>query len=250
MKRTITLIAFLLLAATQFASGQAAILALIFGDKVASEKFNLSLELGVPITRVSNIENAEASNAINFGIGGNIKLSENWFLSPNVYFLSRRSFDVNPISLNSGDPDLDGLYTQTKAEFQLNYTDIHLLLAYEPNNSNFRFGLSPQVSFLGKARATFIGELGDFDQSVKSMLNKTDYGMIFNVGYFFRAGNKGKGLILNVRYYQGFADVFEQGYFTGNNKASYFSVHLSFPFVTDDLAKKNLEEAEKRKKKS
>ena len=47
----------LLLMTSNFVNGQAAILALIFGDKVASENFNLSMEIGGNFTRYSNLDN-------------------------------------------------------------------------------------------------------------------------------------------------------------------------------------------------
>ena len=71
---------------------QAALFAILFGDKVASGKFNISLELGGAFPNYSNISNTDLSKlGINFGIGGNLKLSENWFLSPNIYFLAKRN---------------------------------------------------------------------------------------------------------------------------------------------------------------
>ena len=83
-------------------NGQAAILALIFGDKVASENFNLSMEIGGSLTHYSNLENFDRTRlGINFGISGNIKLSERFYLSPGVFFLGNRNVKFNNLSLQS-----------------------------------------------------------------------------------------------------------------------------------------------------
>ncbi len=66
---------FLIIATLTFSIGvqkaysQAAILAVIFGDKVASEEFNLSLELGWNFSTVSNFTTIKRTNATNFGLG-------------------------------------------------------------------------------------------------------------------------------------------------------------------------------------
>ncbi len=233
---------FLLMITSQTAFSQAAILAAIFGDKVASEKFNLSLELGVPFNNFSNIENLSSNSGINFGIAGNVKLSENWYISPTAYFLSKRTAKLESFTLNTNDSNLNALYQNVSADLLVKYIDVNAFVYYQFNNSGFRIGAAPQISFRQNASITYKGELGDFTQDVKPQINKTNYGALFNLGYYFKTGNKGKGLMLNLRYYQGFTDVFEDALFSGNNKSNYFSIHISLPFITEELAKKNLEE--------
>lgn len=236
--------AFLILVTPQLANAQAAILALIFGDKVATENFNLSMEIGFPINHFSNVDDLKRRNGINFGIAGNIKFSENWYLSPTVYFMSRRSVKLENTSLNTNDSYINSLYANTTAQMKINYTDIHALVTYQLSDSNFRFGLSPQVSFLSKARATYEGAEGDFTQNIDDFVNKTDFGLIANVGYFLRSGHQGKGIIFNVRYYHGFTDVLKDNFASGKNNSSYFAVHVSLPFITEELAAKNKKPSE------
>ncbi|WP_369049364.1 porin family protein [Tenacibaculum sp. UWU-22] len=231
----------LLTVSIQMANAQAAIIAALFGDKVASEKFNLSMELGIPWSNFSNVTGSKPTNAINFGIAGNVKLSENWYVSPTVYFLSKRSINLNRFSLNSTDTNLNALYQDVPANLTLAYTDIPVFVYYQPNNSNFRFGIAPQISFCKKGNIVYEGNLGDFDQSIKDNVAGTDYGAILNIGYLFKTAHKGKGIILNVRYYNGFSDVFDNKFIAKKNNSSYFSIHISLPFISDKLTKKNLE---------
>ena len=240
MKGRLLTLALTIFILPQIVNGQAALLAVLFGDKVASEKFNLSMELGVPFTDFTSIENSKIDHAINFGIAGNVKLSDNWFVSPTVYFLSKRNLQLSDATPNTTDMSMNALFANTSADLSMNYTDLHLHLAYQPNNTNIRIGVSPQISFLGKANILFDGELGSFDQDIKEFTNSTDYGVFGNIGYFFPAGHQGKGIHFNLRYYQGMTDVFKEELFKGSNEGSYFAFHVSLPFITEELAAKNL----------
>ncbi len=242
MNKKYLFIILIFLIAPQIASSQAAIIAVIFGDKVASEKFNLSMEIGVPFNNFSNIDNSSIKRGVNFGIAGNVKLSDHWYVSPTVYFLSKRKLELDQFSLNTTDVNLNALFANTSTEIIINYTDVHLLLAFQPGKSNFRFGISPQVSFVGKANAIYAGEIGEFKQDIKDLTNSIDYGIIGNLAYFFKAGHQGKGIHINLRYYQGLTDVFKENFISGKNQSNYFSIHLSLPFITDELAAENLEE--------
>lgn len=226
-------------------NSQAAILAMIFGDKVASEKFNLSLELGGTWSSYADLEDSKKSQSgINFGIAGNLKLSENWFLSPNAFFLARRNTVLNNYSLNSGDLILDTKFANVQTDVQLNYIDVPIFISYQTNNKKYRFGLAPQVSFLQKSTATFHSPEGKFEQKFNAFTNKTDYGVIADIGYILGKAHKGKGVHLHFRYYFGFTDIFKDAVSAANNKSNFFSFHLSLPFITDELAKKNLEDYE------
>jgi hypothetical protein len=218
---------------------QAAILAIIFGDQVASEEFNLSLELGGNFSTVSNFTNMKRTNETNFGIGCNFKLSEHFYLSPSVFFLSKRKFKFTSYSLNTGNDNIDNEFMNKSGNGNFNYIDVPVLLWYEINK--IRLGLGPQVSFLTKSNLVFNGEYGDFTQDLKNNTNNLDYGIMASVGYEFGKARKGKGIFIQARYYQGFADVYNDQISPQSNQGSYFSFHVSLPFITDELANKNLQ---------
>ncbi len=225
----------------QKTNAQAAIVALIFGDKVASEKFNISMELGVNFSQFSNLSNTKQfQSGLNFGIAGNLMLSENWYLSPTVYFVSKRKLKVESFSLNSGNPDLDQEFIDKNTDFFLDYIDVPILIAYQTNNKKFRFGIAPQISFLKKSNVEVFGDYGNFKQDYKSETNSIDYGLMTSIGYSLGQARKGKGVYLQLRYYQGLADVFKDALSTNVNKGSYFAFHISLPFITEELAKKKI----------
>ncbi|MDG3582179.1 porin family protein [Galbibacter pacificus] len=222
------------------ANAQAAIFAALFGDKVASKKFNISMEIGVPLTNVGNIDGNKPNIGVNFGIAGNLKINDTWSVSPTAYFLSKRSFDMESFSLNSPDVYLNNIYTDVPTTISMNYIQMPIFVYYNIPNSNLRLGLAPQMSFKQNVDATFSADIGDFEQSVGIHANNIDYGLVANVSYYLKYKRNGKGLYVSLRYGQGFTDVFKDSFIDGNNKSHYFSFNISLPFITDELAQKNL----------
>ncbi|MDH3322874.1 MAG: PorT family protein [Flavobacteriaceae bacterium] len=216
---------------SQMLHAQAAIVALIFGDKVATENFNIGLELGFPYGSVSSIDHASYKLGLNFGIAGNIKLSEYWSVSPNIYFLSNRNVKTDRFSLNSNNTILNGEFVDVPTEFTVKYIDVPIFFNYFFAEKPFKIGLAPQISFRTDAHADFSNDEGDFNFGIKKHTESIDYGFIAQVGYILGKGGQGKEMHIQLRYYQGLADVFKNDYISGSNKASYFSVHLSLPFI-------------------
>jgi len=241
--RRLSILAFVFLSASFKVQGQAAIIALLFGDQVASEKFNISLEFGVNQPFFSDIDNSKRSKlGINFGIGTNIQLSDNWFLCPNAYFLSTRKVNLGSFTPTTGKMPLDDSFANSETEMLLKYIDVPIFLHYQTNNKKFRFGIAPQVSFSTSAEARFSGDDGEFAQDISEEINDLDYGLIGNVTYVLGKAHKGRGIHIHLRYYYGLEDVFNEDYIPGANKAQFVSAHISLPFITDELAAKNLEE--------
>jgi len=223
--------------------GQAAIVALLFGDKVASEKFNISMETGGVFAHYSDIPDTKRSRmGINFGIGANLQLAQNWYFSPQIYFVSTRNVRFKAYSLDTGKPGLDAEFMNVPATLNLRYNEIPILFSYQTNNRKFRFSLGPQISFNRKAYATFSGEEGEFKQDFESYVNNMDYGPVADVSYILGKALKGRGIFVHARYYYGLTDIFNDKLSSDVNRMGYFSLHLSLPFITDELAAKNLEQ--------
>ncbi|WP_104735515.1 porin family protein [Hanstruepera ponticola] len=242
MKKTILLLTGLFFTVSTI-QAQAALFALLFGDKVASEKFNVSLELGFNQPFYSNLDNNDRSKiGVNFGIGGNLKLSENWFLSPNIYFLAKRNIQLNNFSLASGNVNLDSQFVNVPTEVTLNYIDVPIFISYQTNNKKYRFGMGPQISFLQKSRAIFKRPEGDFTQNFDGYTEDIDYGLMADFAYVLGKAHKGKGIIIHLRYYHGLNDILTDKISSQNNSSNFVALHLTLPFITDELAEKNLKE--------
>ncbi|THD66451.1 PorT family protein [Robertkochia marina] len=239
--KPIVIILFLISGVTcQKLQGQAAIVAMLFGDQVASEEFNLGFELGMNWSDYSNIEGVRGKHAIRIGMSGNIKLSESFYLSPAIYFLSQRSFHFKNLSLDTGNPLFDNEFQNTGGRGQLRYVDLPVMTWFALDK--WRIGLGPQVSFLTSSNLTFEGPEGNFERDIEENTNAIDYGIMTGLSYELGKARKGKGIFLQLRYYQGFSDIFEDSLLAPENKQHFFAVHVSLPFITEELAQKNLEQ--------
>jgi len=227
--KTFIILAFLM--AMQYANAQAALFALLLGEKVATENFNIGLEIGIPYGTISGTSGTSSKTGITFGIGGNIKLNDNWSVHPSAYFLSKRGGKFDQLSLISDDIELNGKFQNVPTELTLNYIDVPVFLNYRFSESNFKLGIAPQISFNTGSDAVFTNAQGDFSYSVQDVTNSMDFGMIFQLGYIFYSNKFDKEIHMQLRYFQGFNDVYDDVFVPGTNKSSYLGVAFSFPFI-------------------
>lgn len=217
---------------SNFVNGQAAILALIFGDKVASENFNLSMEIGGNFTHYSNLDNFDRTRlGINFGISGNLKVSERFYLSPGIFFLGNRNIKFNNLSLQSSSPSLNENFNNVSTELNMNYYEVPILFSYLNKKGNFKYSVGPQFSFLKNSEMVYLGEQGEFTEDFDYNTKSNDFGVLADIAYIFRNFNGNKDMHIHARYYYGTQDVFKSNFSAAKNNSSYFSVILSFPFI-------------------
>ncbi len=227
--KKIILIAFIFFA--QYTNAQAALFALLFGKKVASENFNVGMEFGIPYATISNAAGTSSKTGITFGIAGNIKVNENWSVHPTAYFLNKRGGKFDELSLISNDLELNDKFQNVPTELTLNYIDVPVFVNYRFTNSQFKMGIAPQISFRTGSQAIFSNPQGDFETSIKDVTNSIDLGMIFQVGYVFYSEKFDKEIHAQLRYFQGFNDIYDNSFIDGSNQSSYIGVAFSFPFL-------------------
>jgi hypothetical protein len=227
--KKIILIAFILF--TPYTNAQAALFALIFGDKVATENFNVGLEVGLPFSSIGNTADTSIKAGITFGIAGNIKLNEHWSVHPTAYFLSRRGGKFDQLSLISDDLELNSLFENVPTELTVSYIDVPVFLNYQFTDSPFKIGVAPQISFRTESQAIFSNEQGDLDVSVKDVTNATDIGMIIQAGYVYYNKKFDKEIHIQLRYFQGFNDIYDESFVAGSNRSNYIGLAFSLPFV-------------------
>lgn len=232
MKRILLLlIAGMTLICTERAQAQAALFILIFGDKVASENFHLSLDIGLNAAQMSGFDDGKSLIGLNFGLGTHIKINDRWYLAPEFKPLSRKGArDVaNPIDLDE-QFDVD----ETTSKIKLNYIELPLLVQYRLP-AGWYFSAGPQLSFLTSAKQeTEIiltsGTLVDLEQDLDDNFESFNWSVPVEVGYAFKEKRGGKGLDLRLRYTYGFNEVFESDTGLSANHST-FQFILTFPFV-------------------
>jgi hypothetical protein len=227
MRHFIAICGFLMMS---FASqAQAAILALIFGDKIASENFHISIDLGMNFSSLPGLQQQEGRNGFKYGLGSFIKLNDKWALTPEIKLLSPRGANnVKPMN------DYSGTLTDVTYDLNLRYIDVPVLAQYRITPKLFT-SAGPQISFLTRGRQEAKGKLPDgqtvtVQEDMKENFESLYFSVPLELGYSLHDARDGKGLNIKLRYNVGLSEVIAKpGY--GSSRGSTFQVFLSLPFV-------------------
>ena len=194
-------------------NGQAAILAILFGEKVANENFYISLKLGVNYSDLNGLDNSSPKLGFNWSLLGTIKLSEKIYVVPEFSILSfKGAKDI--IYVSSGIDELDEIIDPPdESKMALGYIDVPIILRYKIADGFF-IGTGPQVSFLTSSKNVYertVQPEDELEYSQGSQLewNQIDYGWAFELTYNLSNAREGKGMDVHVRYVYGFADIIE-----------------------------------------
>jgi hypothetical protein len=215
---------------------QAALLVLLFGDKVASENFYFSLKIGGNYSNLNGLDDTKGKFGLNFGLMATIKLSDKWYLVPEFAALSGKGAkDIQYIP--SGIPELDNLMENPDASsMNLNYIDVPVILNYVVTEKLW-IGTGPHFSFNTSAKNEYDIEVQPEDeleyyQGSQLEWNTFDFGWAFEVSYNLWEALAGKGLNVNFRYTLGLTDIIKDN--PGDAVTnSVFQLSFSFPFIGD-----------------
>ena len=237
-KQRILLICTLCIIAISTSYGQASIIVLLLGDKVASENLYLSIDGALNISNLPGIEGSSASFGVNYGLGVHIKLNDKWYFKPEFKPLSRKGASkIDPLIPVSGD------FTVDETKIKINYIDFPLLVQYKINPKIW-VAAGPQISFMTDAKMYIFGTVpGDYETAVKinstSFFNKTNLSFPIEAGYSLSLGTKKSTTRINVnvfaRYEYDFLEIFKDPA-VGSAKISLFQVGLSLPFIKKEEA--------------
>ncbi|MCK5068659.1 MAG: PorT family protein [Bacteroidales bacterium] len=234
-KYILTSLLFLILSSAAV-QGQAALLVLIFGDKVATENFYFSLKLGATYSIIHGYEDGKNAMSLNFGLVNNIRLTDNLSLIPEFLPLSSRGIKDVPL-LTTGDPDLDDLLVDPESsDRKLNYIDIPVLLKVKLSD-RFSISAGPQISFLTGATDTYKSSPIDdviltAELDIKSEINTIDASAVIDFEYILVPPRGGKGINIYVRYSKGFVDLVKENSGT-KYTTSLIQFGATFPFVKE-----------------
>lgn len=222
------LITFFVLSTTVM-NAQAALLALVFGDKIATEKFHISVDAGMNFSSMPGLEKQNGSHGLYFGLGTFIKLNDKWTLTPEIKPLSPRGAkNVLPLR------DYSSELTDVHYDIKLNYVDVPVLAQYKVT-PKFFVSAGPQISFLTSAKQISIGKLPmgntvEIEEKMKSNFESVYFSIPLEIGYSFANAHKGKGLDVKLRYDVGVSEMIKNTNY-GSTKGATIQLFLSFPFV-------------------
>ncbi|MBU3744171.1 MAG: PorT family protein [Sediminibacterium sp.] len=228
MKKIVLLLSFFV-CSNSIVNGQAALIVLLLGDKVATEKFHLSVDAGLNISSLPGLKQQQSTHGLYFGLGTFIKLNDKWALTPEFKPLSPRGANqVAPMR------DYSATVSSASYSFALNYIDVPVLVQYKLNDKIFA-SAGPQISFLTSATQVAAGNIPagtsvDIKEKMKSNFSSTYFSFPIEAGYHVSDARKGKGMDLKIRYAFGLSNMIAASNY-GSSNGSTFQVFLSFPFI-------------------
>ena len=200
-------VALLLLSAP--ARGQV-LIGYLFGEKLASENFNMGFEVGMNFSSLEGLDGTERLNRTAFGLFGDWRFSEHLHLGGAVLpFAGRGAEGLTPVP--TGDPALDSQVAGGSMTRSLNYVEIPVLLKWAPKREEgFRVGAGPSFGILTGANDRYetITPAGtDYvvERDIGGQLPGLDFGLSVDVEWRF------KMLSIAARYTEGLTDMRQEG---------------------------------------
>ncbi|MFD1314057.1 porin family protein [Namhaeicola litoreus] len=215
-------------------NAQAGLLVLIFGDKVASENFHLSLDAGLTISDLPGLDQGSSGAGFYFGLGTYIKLTDKWSLAPEFK-------PVSPLKIRGLNDVFMGIEIQDPdAYIKINYIDVPVLLQYQMSR-RFSIAAGPQISFLNSSKLVTTGKLStgesvEIKENLKPIMNDYHFQIPLQLSYALSTMRGGKGLDIKLRYNFGLGDVFSNNELYSSN-TSVWQIFVSFPFINSSETK-------------
>ena len=203
---------------TSYADRSQVIIALLFGDKLNTEKLSLGLGVGSNLSKLSEFEDISRLPSFSFRLYLTVKLTDKLDIQPEFwpkYSVGFRHLDVYSLD----DPDLDQVIQDGKVSRKIHYFAVPVPLQYEILD-NFRIEVGPQNSLATRANDFFKSDDLEYKNDIKDDVERFDFGFISGMSYQLM---KGKGIRLAARYYQGFVDMIqnEQDSSTSNTVSNF-----------------------------
>ncbi len=200
-------------------------IALLFGDKLNSDKLEFGLIGGPNFSTISN-SGAEGRVGLGLGLYFTIKISDKWFFHPEALPKSPfggKNIPVYPLN----DPTLDTAFRNGSIMREISYISLPLLFRYRIKGLLFAEA-GPQLSLRTNAKDVFMvdasgGKL-EFVKKAKDDYTRFDLGFVAGLVMKLKKDN---GMGLGVRYYHGFTDVMKTG--PGIQQNEGLLVYVSFP---------------------
>lgn len=238
MAKAVLLVTAILLINTGFVStckAQAMYIVLIFGDKIATEQFHLTIDAGLNITGMPGLDGTKDLVGLYYGMGTFIKLNDKWALAPEFKPLSQRGArSIKPFIVYSDLAD-------AKYKVRLNYIDVPLLVQYKITPKMY-ISAGPQIGFMVSAKQVTEGTTISTGKETKIMMdvkesfNKTYYSIPLEFGYILPK-ILGKTIEFKARYNIGLNEVIADKSY-GSSRYRMWQVMLSLPFVKSESPKK------------
>jgi hypothetical protein len=217
MKKAIVL-ALLLLGGSAQAAQPQALLIILFGDKLSTEKFQLGINADLTFSSLTGTSDASTRMSWAFGAYGEVNLGTHWRLQPELTVKTPAGASNitagtvgNPFQ-PTGDPPIDDAIANGTVTRTANYLTLPLVLKYVAGP--LAIGAGGQLGYLTGADDELISEVDQgalrLKQSVKDSLNNWDAGLIGSLDFAFKPEKRMRSLRLNVKFYYGLTDTLKE----------------------------------------
>jgi hypothetical protein len=198
----------------QPASGQA-LLAILFGDKLSTETFQMGMNLDLAWAGVSSIDGTSTRRAFSFGAYGEIKLSDRWRLQPELTIktpggaedLAYRDPAV-PFEL-VGDSLIDEAVLNGSVTRSSGYVSLPVLLRYIAGPVGI--GVGGQLAYMTRTNDRLESEVlqgqVQLEQSITDSMNRWDGGLVFSLDYALNPPLQMRSMRINAKYHLGLTDT-------------------------------------------
>jgi hypothetical protein len=179
------------------------IIALLFGDKLNSDKLEFGLSGGLNLSNISNYYDGQTNYGFNLGLYLNWRLNQNWYLRAEAApkFPTGAS-QLDPYSLH--DANLDTLLRSGDVKRKIKNIALPILIRYRIKDLLFAEA-GPQLQLRTKANDIFESGNLTYKNDIEDYLTRFDFGFAFGLS---KRLNKSRGsMAIGVRYYFGFTDI-------------------------------------------
>jgi len=212
--RALLLTVLLSLASVNVAQGQA-LLVLLFGDKLSTEKFQLGINGDIGWTGQTNLLDSSTRFSWAFGAYGEVKLGERWRLQPELTLKTPAGAEGlfageagNPFA-PTGNEDIDEVIDTGRVTRSLNYISIPVFAKYLLGPLGI--GGGGYVAFLTGATDELSSDVDQgrvrLSESSKGYLNTVDAGLIFSLDYSLKPQAEMRSMKINAKLYYGLTDT-------------------------------------------
>ena len=200
------------------------LIAIIFGDKLNTDKLEFGLVVSPSFTNITNIE-SEYKSGLNLSLYFNVKISDRFFIHPEA--IAKGTFGARYIlPYSTGSDTLDSQFAEGSIERKIKAFGLMILGQYRITEK-FYAEFGPQVNWMLKSKDTYESTYNGNDLSytvpVSDQVATFEVGLTGGFGYRL---SKEKGVSLTLMYFAGFTDIWKAAEGTQSNSMWTFNIGI------------------------
>ncbi len=201
------------------------LIALLFGDKLNSDKLEFGLMAGPTMTDITGID-SKLDPGINFGLYFSFKLNDRFYFHPEA--IPKLSFGAKGIEpYSTADAEMDSLFTNASVKRDIKAIGLPLLIRYRLVG-RFFVEAGPQVNLTMKVKDVFETKINDnkltYENRITDQFNRFDVGGVLGISYKILPSKQ--SITLGLRYYGGFSDIMKTASGRQSNSAWMLNVYI------------------------